>query len=97
MEGKATKHLQDETHHPVSVRKWELWRFLRCADSATELRIRRLSYWQRVARDMEAHAQVLGSVFGDLDVSQRNTLSAQGKKGNNKYGPGPLGLSCRGQ
>ena len=67
MKGKAT----DKTgEHMVKMSNHDTWRWLGCADTFTELRIRRLRFWQRVAADAEKHMCVIAVLFSRLDAEE---------------------------
>ena len=56
-----------------------VWRFLQLAPVRVELQIRRLRYWQSVARRPHLHAAVLAAVFGKLVFETRPTTDDTGR------------------
>ena len=43
---------------------YKVWQFLQLAESSVELRIKRLAFWQAVARVPEKHVSLLATMFG---------------------------------
>ena len=56
----------------------DVCRLLRIVPSKLELTIRRLQYWQAVARRPDSHSAVLAAVFGTMRYDARDTLCADG-------------------
>ena len=56
----------------------DVCRLLRIVPSKLELTIRRLQYWQAVARRPDSHSAVLAAVFGTMRYDARDTVCADG-------------------
>ena len=56
----------------------DVCRLLRIVPSKLELTIRRLQYWQAVARRPDSHSTVLAAVFGTMRCDARDTVCADG-------------------
>ena len=56
----------------------DVCRLLRIVPSKLEVTIRRLQYWQAVARRADSHSAVLAAVFGTMRYDARDTVCADG-------------------
>jgi hypothetical protein len=70
MKGDAT--LKPADGHMVSLPNLAVWRFIGCACSKVELRIQRLRFWQRMAKDIDMHSPVLYAMFAELGVERED-------------------------
>jgi hypothetical protein len=80
LKGKATAKFRDP-HGKVIFRSTpntEVRRKLKTACEATELRVRRLRWWQSLARRPVRHAQVFGALLGQCKFEGKPTTDEQG-------------------
>lgn len=73
---KATE--QGVTVHNALPNK-EVWRWLRLVPSSIELCIRRLRYWQNVAKFRNYHKAILATVFGKFSFDRDDLLDSDGR------------------
>ena len=57
----------------------KVWQYLGLVPSSIELAIRRLRFWQSVARNVEAHSTVLATVFGTFNWGQARPIDESGR------------------
>ena len=62
-----------------------VWRFLRIAPSEIELRIKRLVFWQQVARAPSKHAALLATMFAQFPFEDSPTLYPDGRPANDSH------------
>lgn len=56
-----------------------VWQALRLSPCSIELQIRRLSFWQQVARAPFRHVALLATIFGKFPFERHDTLSVSGE------------------
>ena len=80
MRGTACEKAEDEQGqiHYRSVLNSAVFRFLGIASSRIELRIRRLKFLQRQARDPRKHHQVITAIFGTMFFEGEPTIQPDG-------------------
>ena len=66
----ADANTDAEIRYVAQARK-ETWRFLGIAGTGLELRIQRIRMWQTVSEDPMHHVQLIGAVFGTLQVGAK--------------------------
>ena len=62
-----------------------VWRFLRIAPSEIELRIKRLVFWQQVARAPSKHAALLATMFAQFPFEDSPTLYPDGRPASDSH------------
>ena len=80
MRGTACEKTEDEHGqiHYRSVSNSAVFRYLGIASSRVELRIRRLKFLQRLARDPCKHHQVITAIFGTMFFDAEPTIQSDG-------------------
>ena len=81
MQGQACfkQQLADGSTRYVACKSKDVWRWLRLCPSELELQVRRLSWYQQLARDIERHQCVLLALLGKLGCEVHDTIDAAGR------------------
>ena len=84
MRGKACKREEqpDGTIKYEAVPNQQVWRSLGFAGVRTELRTKRLQFWQRLLRQPELHSNVFAVMFGSFSFEATTMLQDDGSLSN---------------
>ena len=74
---------EDGTTLYHAVPSIDVWRFLQLAPTSIELRVRRLRFWQSVARNPGLHVALLAAVFGQCEFETLPTVDLHGRVSRN--------------
>ena len=69
----------DGTEDFHSLPSNKVWQYLGLAPSGIELTVRRLRFWQSLARHVETHSAVRAAVFGTFNWAQARPIHESGR------------------
>ena len=72
-----------------------MWDFLGLVPSATELRARRLQWYQNLMKDPKAHQNVLFSFFGEASIESDTIFDEKGRIRESACGGGGSAMAGR--
>ena len=81
MQGKGCSKqvLEDGSIKYTACKSKAVWKWLRLCPCELELQIRRLAWYQQLARDIHKHKCVLMAIFGKLGFESQDTVDSGGK------------------
>ena len=97
MRRKATirTNLEDGTEKKRTVDRRKVWDFLGLVPSATELRARRLQWYQNLMKDPTAHQNVLFSFLGEASFESDTIFDENGRIRESACGGGGSAMAGR--
>lgn len=78
-EGCSKQVLEDGTVKHVACKSKTVWKWLRLCPCELELQIRRLVWYQQLARDIYKHKCILMAIFGRFGFESRDTIDSAGR------------------